>query len=415
MKKITSYIKSINTWFALPVLLLLLTSAGPLHTDVSEKEVIRLGIIPLTDCAPIVMAKELGLFEKYGVNVEVSKEASWANVRDKILTGELDGAHCLFSMPLSVYTGVGGKEGSEMKIAMILNNNGQAITLSKDFCGKVGFKQTNKVAPVVAAKLKADKEVTFAMTFPGGTHDIWLRYWLAAANVSQKTSKIITIPPPQMVANMKVGNMDGYCVGEPWNGVAVKQGIGFTEISTQDIWEHHPEKALVVNKQFSEARREDLKNVMKAVLEACKWLDNRANRKKAAEIIGKTPYVNAPADVIEARLMGDYNLGCDQGTEIYTDNYMLFHRGGETNFPRKAHAIWFMAQYMRFDYLKEAPDYKAIADKLILQDLYKEVATSMKIKIPTDDMKPFTLDLDKAKFDPNNPGEYLKQVNSINQ
>jgi len=415
MKKITSYIKSINTWFALPVLFLLLTSAGPLQIDVSEKEVIRLGIIPLTDCAPIVMAKELGLFEKYGVNVEVSKEASWANVRDKILTGELDGAHCLFSMPLSVYTGVGGKEGSEMKIAMILNNNGQAITLSKDFCGKVGFKQTNKVGPVVAAKLKADKEVTFAMTFPGGTHDIWLRYWLAAANVSQKTSKIITIPPPQMVANMKVGNMDGYCVGEPWNGVAVKQGIGFTEISTQDIWEHHPEKALVVNKQFSEARREDLKNVMKAVLEACKWLDNRANRKKAAEIIGKTPYVNAPADVIEARLMGDYNLGCDQGTEIYTDNYMLFHRGGETNFPRKAHAIWFMAQYMRFDYLKEPPDYKAIADKLILQDLYKEVATSMKIKIPTDDMKPFTLDLDKAKFDPNNPGEYLKQVNSINQ
>ena len=415
MKKITSYIKSINTWFALPVLLLLLTSAGSLHPDVSEKEVIRLGIIPLTDCAPIVMAKELGLFEKYGVNVEVSKEASWANVRDKILTGELDGAHCLFSMPLSVYTGVGGKAGSEMKIAMILNNNGQAITLSKDFCGKVGFKQTAKVASVVAAKLKADKEVTFAMTFPGGTHDIWLRYWLAAANVSQKTSKIITIPPPQMVANMKVGNMDGYCVGEPWNGVAVKQGIGFTEISTQDIWEHHPEKALVVNKQFSEARREDLKNVMKAVLEACKWLDNRANRKKAAEIIGKTPYVNAPADVIEARLMGDYNLGCDQGTEIYTDNYMLFHRGGETNFPRKAHAIWFMAQYMRFDYLKEPPDYKAIADKLILQDLYKEVATSMKIKIPTDDMKPFTLDLDKAKFDPNNPGEYLKQVNSINQ
>jgi nitrate/nitrite transport system substrate-binding protein len=415
MKKITSYIKSINTWFAFPLLLLVLTSGSPLNTNVSEKEVIRLGFIPLTDCAPIIMAKELGLFEKYGVNVEVTKEASWANVRDKILTGELDGAHCLFSMPFSVYTGIGGKEGSEMKVAMILNNNGQAITLSKDFCGKVGFKQTAKVAPVVAAKLKADKEVTFAMTFPGGTHDIWLRYWLAAANVSQKTSKIITIPPPQMVANMKVGNMDGYCVGEPWNGVAVKQGIGFTEISTQDIWEHHPEKALVVNKKFSDSRREDLKLVMKAVLEACKWLDNRANRKKAAEIIGKAPYVNAPADVIEARLMGDYNLGCDQGTEIYTDNYMLFHRGGETNLPRKSHAIWFMAQYMRFDYLKEAPDYKAIADKLILQDLYKEVAASMKIKVPDDDMKPFTLDLDKAKFDPNNPGEYLKQVNSINQ
>jgi nitrate/nitrite transport system substrate-binding protein len=388
-----------------PLMLVVLSASAPTPVD---DDVIRLGFIPLTDCSPIVMAKELGLFKKYGVNVEVTKEASWANVRDKILTGELDGAHCLFSMPFSVYTGIGGKAGSEMKVAMVLNNNGQAITLSKEFCGKVGFRQTNKVAGVIDSRIKSGTDVTFAMTFPGGTHDIWLRYWLAAANVSQKTSKIITIPPPQMVANMKVGNMDGFCVGEPWNGVAVKQNIGFTEISTQDIWEHHPEKALVVNKKFSESRREDLKKVMKAVLEACKWLDNRANRKKAAEVIGKIPYVNAPADVIEARLMGDYNLGCDQGTEIYTNNYMLFHRNGETNFPRKSHAIWFMTQFVRFDYLQEAPDYAAIADKLILQDLYKEVATSMGIKIPVDDMKPFTLKLDKVTFDPNKPGDYLK-------
>lgn len=411
MKKIfTINVKSPMRWIMIPVLLLMLTASAPI---VADKEPIRLGYIPLTDCAPLVMAKELGLFEKYGVEVEVIKEASWANVRDKLLTGELEGAHCLFSMPFSVYTGVGGKEGSEMKIALVLNNNGQAITLSKDFCGKVGFRQTPKVAPIVAAKLKAEKEVTFAMTFPGGTHDIWLRYWLAAAGVNRKTSKIITIPPPQMVANMKVGNMDGYCVGEPWNGVAVKQDIGFTEIATQDIWKHHPEKALVVNKKFSETRREELKQVMKAVLEACKWLDNRANRKKASGVVGK--YINAPADVIEARLMGDYNLGCNQGTEIYTDDYMLFHRGGETNFPRRSHAIWFMSQYVRFDYLKEAPDYKAVADKIIMQDLYKEVATSMKIKVPDDDMKPFVLDLDKVKFDPNNPAEYLKSVNSINQ
>jgi nitrate/nitrite transport system substrate-binding protein len=389
-----------------PMALLLLTSMTPVNPP--EGDIIRLGFIPLTDCAPIVMAKELGLFKKYGVNVEVSKEASWANVRDKILTGELDGAHCLFSMPFSVYTGVGGKAGSEMKIAMILNNNGQAITLSKDFCGKVGFKQLPKVNPVVVAKQKAEKEVTFAMTFPGGTHDIWLRYWLAASGVNQKSSKIITIPPPQMVANMKVGNMDGYCVGEPWNGVAVKQGIGFTHIATQDIWEHHPEKALVVNKKFSETRREDLKKVMMAVLEACKWLDNRANRKKAAEVIGRPPYVNAPADVIEARLMGDYNLGCDQGTEIYTNNYMLFHRGGETNFPRKGHAIWFITQFVRFDYLQSTPDYGAIADKLILQDLYREVATKMGVKVPLDDMKPFVIKLDKMTFDPAKPDEYLK-------
>ena len=373
-------------------------------------EPIKLGFIPLTDCSPIVMAKELGLFKKYGVEVVVTKETSWANVRDKILTGELDGAHCLYTMPFSVYTGVGGKAGSEMKIAMMLNVNGQAITLSNDFCGKVGFKQMNKVTPVVAAKLKAEKEVTFAMTFPGGTHDLWLRNWMSLAGLNQKAVKIITIPPPQMVANMKVGNMDGYCVGEPWGGVAVKQGIGFTQIASQDIWKDHPEKALVVNKEFSEKRREDLKKVMKALLEACIWLDNPANRKKAAAIIGKAPYVNAPADVIEARLMGDYNLGCNQGTEVYDKDYMLFYKGGTVNYPRKSYGIWAMAQYVRFGYLKEEPNYQAIADKLILQDLYEEVAKSMKIKIPNDDMKPFSLTMDKTVFNPANPSAYLKVV-----
>ena len=208
----TSIFKNTVTFFGLFSFLLVLTSTGPVTqkrgTEKSfspltetgiQKEKIRIGFIPLTDCAPIIMAKELGLFAKYGVDVEVTKEASWANIRDKVLTGELDGAHCLFSMPFSVYTGVGGKAGSEMQIAMLLNNNGQAITLSKDFCGQVGFKDLKRVAPAVTA-MKKKKEVTFAMTFPGGTHDIWLRYWLAAAGVDQKKVGIITIPPPQMVA-----------------------------------------------------------------------------------------------------------------------------------------------------------------------------------------------------------------------
>lgn len=406
MKKSNQSFATFKTLF-LGLIVLILTSFSEVA---AQNEPVKLGFIPLTDCSPIVMAKELGLFKKYGVEVVVTKESSWANVRDKILTGELDGAHCLYSMPFSVYTGVGGKAGSEMKIAMMLNVNGQAITLSNDFCGKVGFKQMNKVTPVVAAKLKAEKEVTFAMTFPGGTHDLWLRNWMSIAGLNQKAVKIITIPPPQMVANMKVGNMDGYCVGEPWGGVAVKQGIGFTQIASQDIWKDHPEKALVVNKEFSEKRRTDLVKVMKAVLEACIWLDNPANRKKAAAIIGKAPYVNAPADVIENRLMGNYDLGCNQGTEIYTNDYMLFHKGGMVNYPRKSYAIWAMAQYVRFGYLKDAPDYKAIADKLILQDLYEEVAKSMKVKVPNDDMKPFSLTMDKTVFDPNNPAAYLKVV-----
>ena len=372
---------------------------GMTHSTTAGK--IRIGFIPLTDCASVVMAHELGLYRKHGVEVEVSREASWATIRDKVLTGDLDGAHCLFGMPFSVYTGIGGTAGQEMHVAMVLNNNGQAITLSKDFCGGVGFREVSKVRAAVEA-MKANKTVSFAMTFPGGTHDLWLRYWLAAAGVDQKTVKIITIPPPQMVANMKVGNMDGYSVGEPWNGVCVQQGIGTTHIASQDIWKHHPEKALVVNKTFSETRRGELKSVMKAVLEASVWLDDPANRKEAAGVIGKQSYVNAPPEVIEARLLGKYDLGCNQ-MHSYTDDYMMFHRGGATNSPRRSHAIWFMAQYVRFGYLTSEPDYKAIADKLILRQLYGEVAKEMGIPVPDDDMKPFALDLDRAVFDPANP------------
>ena len=409
-----------------PILLLLIASFVPAllescspgeagasaSNEAGNEDVIRLGIIPLTDCAPLVIAHEKGLFKKHGVNVEISKEASWANVRDKLLTGELQGAHCLFGMPFSVYTGVGGNPGSEMHIAMILNNNGQSITLSKDFCGSVKPHDINAVSNAVNA-LSARKELTFAGTFPGGTHDIWLRYWLAASGVNQNKVKIITIPPPQMVANMKVGNMDGFCVGEPWNQVAVKQSTGFTHLATQDIWKNHPEKALVLNKDFSVNKRDNVKKVMKAILEACMWLDDIKNRDEAAEIIGRPSYVNAPAVEIATRLKGLYDMGCDYGQYQYQDDYMLFHRGGQTNFPRKAHGIWYLAQYVRFNYLQAEPEYKSIADKLILQDLYTEVAREMNIPVPDDDMKPFMIELDKVVFDPENPGASLKNYKPI--
>src|SRR5688572_1527421 len=368
---------------------------------------IKLGFISLTDCAPLVAAKELGLFAKYGLDVELEKQASWAVTRDKILNGEIDGAHCLFSMPLSVYTGIGGKAGQEMKIAMVLNNNGQAITLSKDFCGVVGYKEVNKAAAGVK-NVQSRKEVTFAMTFPGGTHDIWLRNWLAACGINSKTVGIITIPPPQMVANMRVDNMEGFCVGEPWNGVAATQNVGFTHIATQDIWKNHPEKALVVNKAFAEGSREDLKKLMMAILEACKWLDNMGNRKKAAQFLSRPNYVNAPVAVLEARLMGSTDLGCDLGVQKYKDDYMLFHNNGFVNAPRKAHGIWAMAQYVRFGYIGALPaDFKEIADKLILDDLYAEVAKSMNVAVPADDMKPFKLNIETVPFDPNNPKAYI--------
>ena len=396
---IQKYYKPVLLWCLCALLMVSGVAANP------PKRVVKLGFIPLTDCAPLVIAKEMGFFAKYGVDVQLSKEASWAVIRDKILNGELDAAHCLFSMPFSVYTGIGGKAGSEMKIAMILNNNGQAITLSKDFCGLVGFRDLKKVAGAIKA-VKARKEVTFAMTFPGGTHDIWLRNWLAACGVNSKSVGIITIPPPQMVANMKVDNMEGFSVGEPWNGVAATQGIGFTQISSQDIWKNHPEKALVANKAFAETDKEDLKNVMKAIIEACKWLDVMSNRKKAALLLSKPNYVNAPVQVIEARLMGSTEIGCDLGVQKYKDDYMLFYNNGAVNTPKLSYGIWFMAQYMRFGMITSAPDYAAVAQKLILDDLYAEVAKSMGVTVQ-EDMKPFKTNLETIVFDPKNPAPYI--------
>ncbi|HEU4328133.1 MAG TPA: CmpA/NrtA family ABC transporter substrate-binding protein [Roseiflexaceae bacterium] len=378
------------------------TSAPGAGVAAGAADLIRVGFIPLTDCASVVMADKLGLYRQYGLNVELTKEASWANIRDKLISGELHAAHCLFGMPFSVYTGIGGTAGTELKIAMLLNANGQGITLSKELAGVAygGLADLKRAVGELAAK----RTPSFAMTFPGGTHDLWLRYLLGAAGVDQNSVQIKTIPPPQMVANMKVGNMDGYSVGEPWNGLAVKEDIGYTFLATQDLWADHPEKALVANPAFAAGRSSELKKLMRAVLEASAWLDKPENRPEAAKVIGDKAFVNAPADVIDARLMGRYTLGANLGEKVFAEDNMHFHKEGLINAPRTGHAIWFLAQYLRFGYLKAAPDYRAVADRLILHDLYAEVARDLKLALPDDDMQPFTIKLDQQTFDPASPG-----------
>jgi nitrate/nitrite transport system substrate-binding protein len=366
---------------------------------------VTLGFIALTDCASLVMAKELGYFEDHGLDVTLQKQASWAATRDALLTNEIDGAHCLFGMPFSVATGIGGAAGNtSLKIAMVLNNNGQAITLKKDYAA-AGYGNLVKARKVLEAKTP-----TMAMTFPGGTHDMWLRYWLRATGVDKAAVNIITIPPPQMVANMSVGTMDGYCVGEPWNAVAVDQNIGFTAIASQDIWTNHPEKALVVNEQFATTKQDVLEEVMAAVLKASKWLDVRANRTKAASVLGVPEYVNATASSIEGRLAGNYQLGGELGAKTFKDDYMVFFRDGQVNAPRSAHAIWFLAQYQRFGLLKTTPDYQALADAILLRDVYAKVAKAEKIAVPDDDMAPFTVKLDGATFNPAKPQLEVKRA-----
>jgi nitrate/nitrite transport system substrate-binding protein len=363
---------------------------------------VKLGFIALTDCASIVMARELGYFAERDLDVTVEKQQSWPATRDNLVNGALDGAHCLFSMPLSLATGIGG-QGTPLRIAMTLNNNGQAITLNKDFAS-VGYADLAKAKAALESK-----SPTLAMTFPGGTHDIWLRYWLKATGADTSKVKIIPIPPAQMVANMKVGAMDGYCVGEPWGAVAVRDGIGFTHITTQDIWRFHPEKALVVNERFATERADVLEDLMAAILKASKWLDDLGNRAKAAETVGAPNYVNAPAAEIESRLLGRYELGAGLPDKTYEGDQMVFFRNGLVNSPRRSHAIWFLAQYQRLGLIQGAPDYQGLADTIILRDLYEKVAAAEGIDVPDDDMAPFEVALDGVTFDPGKPDEEVKR------
>jgi nitrate/nitrite transport system substrate-binding protein len=372
------------------------TTAGSTSSGPPTK--VKLGFIALTDAAPVIMAKELGFFEARNIDASVEKQASWPALRDALLNNQLDAAHALFSLPLSVATSIGGPGSRDLKVAMVLNQNGQAITLAKEFAS-VGYGDVKAAGELLSSK----DAPSLAMTFPGGTHDTWLRYWVKASGADATKLKISPVPPPQMVQNMTVGNVQGYCVGEPWNAVAVQQDIGFTHLATQDLWEFHPEKALVTTAKFEAEQRDALKRVMAAVLDASKWLDDPVNRAKAADTLGAEKYVNAKPDDIRGRLTGIYDLGAGLGTKDFAGKQMQFFRDGQVSAPRRGHAIWFLSQYQRLGLLKDAPPYQELADQLILRDLYAEVAKAEAITVPDDDMSPFTVKLDEARFDPAKP------------
>ncbi len=382
------------------------TAGAPASGTASSSGPIKLGFIPLTDCASLVVADQMGYFKKHGVDVTVVKMANWNAVRDQISGNQLQGAHCLFGMPFSIETGVSAVKGDPLRIAMTISNNGQGTSLANEFQGKVKYADFEGLGRAVKAM---NKPLTFGMTFPGGTHDMWMHLSLAGAGIDPKKVAIKPVPPPQMVGNMKLGQLDGYNVGEPWNGRAVAEKIGFSFIASQDLWMNHPEKALVVNAKFADARRDDLKKVMMAMLEASKFIDDMKNRPEVAKTIGTKAYVGAEPEVILPRLMGDYPLGGGLG-EHKTDHPMQFYRDGDVNFPRHGHGIWFMTAYERWGKAKLPADPMKVAGEVILQDLYKEVAGEMKIAVPDDDMTPFEVKVDKMTFDPSKPQEMAKML-----
>jgi nitrate/nitrite transport system substrate-binding protein len=358
------------------------TGAWAGGSDAPELKEVRIGFIPLTDCASVVMASVLKFDEKYGIKIIPSKEASWAGVRDKLVNGELDMAHVLYGLIYGVQLGIGGPK-KDMAVLMTLNQNGQAITLSK----KLADKGAVDVASLARVMQSDKREYTFAQTFPTGTHAMWLYYWLAAGGINPiKDAKVITVPPPQMVANMRVGNMDGFCVGEPWNHRAIMDGIGTTAATTQDIWRDHPEKVLGTTGDFVKKYPNTARAVVMAVLEAGRWIDASAqNKLKMAETIADKSYVNTGVDAINQRILGRYQNGL--GKTWDDPHCMKFFADGAVNFPYLSDGMWFLTQHKRWGLLKEHPDYLGVAKQVNQIEIYKQAAAQLKISVPKDAMR----------------------------
>ena len=369
-------------------------------SDKPEKEEVKIGFIPLTDCASVVMASVLGIDRKYGVKIVPSKEASWAGVRDKLVNGDLDFAHVLYGLVYGVHLGIGGPK-KDMAVLMTLNNNGQAITLSKKLADKGAVDGASLTKAMAAEK----REYTFAQTFPTGTHAMWLNYWLAANGINPvKDVKSIVVPPPQMVANMRIGNMDGFCVGEPWNQRAIMDGIGITAITTQDIWKDHPEKVLGTTAEFAKKYPNTARAVTAAILEAGRWIDTGLqNKNKMAETIAEKSYVNTSVDAINQRILGRYTNGLGKNWD--DPNHMKFYNDGAANFPYLSDGMWFLTQHKRWGLLKEHPDYLKVATEINQVDIYKQAATASKTPVPKDTMRSSKL-MDGIVWDGKNPKAY---------
>ncbi|HEY5864626.1 MAG TPA: CmpA/NrtA family ABC transporter substrate-binding protein [Candidatus Tectomicrobia bacterium] len=379
---------------------------GPVYaSDAPETPAVRIGIIALTDCSSIVMAHELGLFKKYGIEATVSKEASWAVIRDRLNLGENQASHLLLGIAYSSTMGLLGSPVKPMIIPCYLNRNGQAITLKKEFLTK-GVKTPETIKPHAEAAKQAGTPLTFAMTFPPGTHAMWMRYWLASGGIHpDKDITLITIPPAQMVANMKVGKMDGFCVGEPWNARAISDGIGFTAITTQQMWQDHPEKVLGFTEEFASKNPRTVKAVIRAVVEASQYIDKLENRSHVAEVVARPQYINTQKEVILGRMLGQYDYGDGRPSE--QDKYYMTFFDRHTNFPWKSHGIWWLTQFRRWGMVKEGVDYTGLANRVHRPDIYREVAREMSLDVPQEDMRAETF-FDGITFDPARPEEYAR-------
>lgn len=350
-----------------------------------ERSTIRVGFIPIIDCAAIVLAEELGAYERQGLEVEIVREVSWANVRDKLALGKLDASHILAPLPLALTLGI-DSVSVPLVNAMTLQVNGNALTLSTalwremeeaapDLVAQDGPLDARALAAVVARRKAAGaKPVVLASVFPYSAQNYMLRLWLSSAGLDpDRDVRLAVVPPPHTVAYLSGGAIDGYCVGEPWNQQAQALGIGRIALTGPDIWTGMPEKVLGCTEAWAANNPNTLRALIRALIEACLWLDDPANRPEAARILSNPRYLNMPAEVM-ARTLERPGFHCFQRDFA--------------NFPWRSHADWFLAQMVRWGQAPADTDIKAVADRVYRTDLYRAAAHDMGVACPESDRLP---------------------------
>jgi len=355
-----------------------MTAARLTGSDRPEKTTIKAGFMPLTDCASLVMASVLGLDEKYGIKLELSREHSWSGMRDRLVKGELDAAHVLYGLVYGIEMGI-GCAATPMAVLMNLSRNGQAITLSRLLAAQ-GVADLVGLAALVR---KGGRRFTFAHTFPTGNHAMFLSYWLAAGGIDPlRDAQLVTVPPGQMASSLAAGHMDGFCAGEPWSSAAVQGGSGFTVCTSQDVWPDHPGKALGTSAAFADAHPHACRALVAALLEAGRWIDEAdEHRLAAAEVLASPAYIGFGRHEIAARLQGDYDNGL--GRRWRDPDPLQFHAGGEANFPYLSDGMWFLTQHRRWGLLREDPDYQTVAARVNRIGLYREAALLAGVPAPS--------------------------------
>lgn len=421
--------------------------APALHAaDKLEKEDLKFGFIKLTDMAPLAVAAEKGFFEEEGLFVQLEAQANWKVLLDRVINGELDGAHMLAGQPLGAAIGFGTK--ADIITAFSMDLNGNAITVSNDIWNQMkphvpmeGGKpvhpiKADSLKPVVEQYKKEGKPFNMGMVFPVSTHNYELRYWLAAGGIKpgyyappqdiggqiNADALLSVTPPPQMPATLEAGTIYGYCVGEPWNQQAVFKGIGVPVVTDYEIWKDNPEKVFGVSQAWADKYPNTHKAVVKALIRAAMWLDadNNKNRKEAVEMLAQSQYVGADAEVIGNSMTGTFEY--EKGDKRPMPDFNTFFRNNAT-YPYFSDAIWYLTQMRRWGQINEfKPDnwYLETAKKVYRPDLYmaaaKELIAEGKAKasdFPADGESgikpPQSGFIDGIVYDANKPNDYLSK------